>query len=129
MPGWAYSGYHFYEILKGCANELADKHIPQVEPRQDTLAGPKGRRADTVSSLSFNIFLPTIHCLFVTMRDYSVYKYFEQYKIVTMLACLPSLQVHALSCMELKANNVDVSSLGMEPHHSIVAFCRWECPF
>ncbi|CAL8472223.1 g11765 [Coccomyxa elongata] len=47
-PGWAFSGYHFYEILKGCANELADKHIPQVEPRQDTLAGPKGRRADTV---------------------------------------------------------------------------------
>lgn len=50
MPGWAYSGYYFYEILKGCANELADKHIPQVEPRQDTLAGPKGRRADTVIS-------------------------------------------------------------------------------
>lgn len=51
VPGWAYSGYYFYEILKGCANELADKHIPQVEPRQDTLAGPKGRRADTVRSL------------------------------------------------------------------------------
>ena len=52
MPGWAYSGYYFYEILKGCANELADKHIPQVEPRQDTLGGPKGRRADTARSLS-----------------------------------------------------------------------------
>lgn len=46
--GWAYSGYYFYEILKACSNELAAKHIPQVQPREDTLAGPEGRRADTV---------------------------------------------------------------------------------
>ncbi len=51
VSGWAYSGYYFYEILKGCSNELADKHIAQVQPRQDTLAGPKGRRADTARFL------------------------------------------------------------------------------
>lgn len=39
----AYFGY-----LKGVVNELALKHVPFVEPRNDTLAGPKGRRGDQV---------------------------------------------------------------------------------
>ena len=32
----------------GVANELAPRHIPEVTPRNDTLAGPMGRRADQV---------------------------------------------------------------------------------
>ncbi len=39
----AYFGY-----LKGVKNELALKHVPYVEPRNDTLAGPEGRRGDQV---------------------------------------------------------------------------------
>ena len=45
--GWAISG--FYGYLVGVANELALKHIPGVEPRNDTFAGPAGRRADQVN--------------------------------------------------------------------------------
>lgn len=40
----AYFGY-----LKGVKNELALKHVPQVLPRNDTLAGPIGRRGDQVT--------------------------------------------------------------------------------
>ena len=36
--------------LQGVNNELALKYIPAVEPRDDTFAGPKGRRADQVGS-------------------------------------------------------------------------------
>lgn len=46
--GWAVSG--FYGYLKGVNNELALKHIPQVPPRNDTLAGPYGRRSDQASA-------------------------------------------------------------------------------
>ena len=34
----------FYGYLKGVNNELALKHVPEVAPRNDTLAGPYGRR-------------------------------------------------------------------------------------
>ena len=37
-----------YRYLIGVHNELAPRHIPEVKPRMDTLAGPKGRRADMV---------------------------------------------------------------------------------
>eukprot|EP00803_Ostreobium_quekettii_P007841 evm.model.scf_634.5 EVM.evm.TU.scf_634.5 scf_634:44918-46053(-) len=37
-----------YGYLKGVANRLAEKHIPDVEPRNDTEAGIRGRRADQV---------------------------------------------------------------------------------
>ncbi|EIE24386.1 hypothetical protein COCSUDRAFT_40799 [Coccomyxa subellipsoidea C-169] len=43
---WAVSAYFGY--LKGVKNELALKHVPYVEPRNDTLAGPEGRRGDQV---------------------------------------------------------------------------------
>ncbi len=36
--------------LQGVNNELALKYIPTTEPRDDTFAGPKGRRADQVGS-------------------------------------------------------------------------------
>ena len=49
--GWAASGYYVIDILHGCANELAAKHIPEVAPREDTLGGPKGRRADMVRAM------------------------------------------------------------------------------
>ncbi|BDA42986.1 Peptidyl serine alpha-galactosyltransferase [Coccomyxa sp. Obi] len=45
-PGWAVSAYFGY--LKGVSNELALKHVPYVVPRNDTLAGPRGRRGDQV---------------------------------------------------------------------------------
>lgn len=40
----------------GVNNELATRHIPEIEPRHDTLAGPYGRRGDQVRStlLSFD---------------------------------------------------------------------------
>ena len=44
--GWAISGYYGY--LKGVNNELATKHIPEVPPRNDTLAGPRYRKSDQV---------------------------------------------------------------------------------
>ena len=46
--GWAVSAYFGY--LKGVSNELALKHVPYVVPRNDTLAGPRGRRGDQVPS-------------------------------------------------------------------------------
>jgi hypothetical protein len=45
-PGWAVSAYYGYMI--GVNNKLADKHIPEVPRRNDTLAGPYGRRSDQV---------------------------------------------------------------------------------
>eukprot|EP00798_Chlamydomonas_sp_ICE-L_P000919 gene919-5221_t len=37
-----------YTYMIGCANALADRHIPEIDPRSDELAGPKGRRCDQV---------------------------------------------------------------------------------
>jgi hypothetical protein len=42
--GLAISAYFGYMI--GVANELAEKHIPEVIPREDSRAGPVGRRGD-----------------------------------------------------------------------------------
>lgn len=44
--GWAVSADYTYMI--GVTNELAVRHIPEVAPRNDTLAGPWGRRGDQV---------------------------------------------------------------------------------
>jgi hypothetical protein len=41
----------FYGYLKGVNNELALKHVPEIEPRNDTLAGPLGRRGDQARNL------------------------------------------------------------------------------
>jgi hypothetical protein len=46
--GWAVSAYYGY--MMGVANELADRHIPEVPRRNDTLAGPRGRRSDKVGA-------------------------------------------------------------------------------
>ena len=51
IAGWAYTPY-FLEYLDGVQNELALRHVPNVAPRQDWLAGPYGRRADKVPSLA-----------------------------------------------------------------------------
>jgi hypothetical protein len=42
--GLAISAHFGYMI--GVANELADKHIPDVAPREDAIAGPVGRKGD-----------------------------------------------------------------------------------
>ena len=42
--GWAVSG--FYGYLKGVQNEMADKYLPSIAPRNDSLAGPQGRKSD-----------------------------------------------------------------------------------
>eukprot|EP00198_Chlamydomonas_reinhardtii_P007590 XP_001696927.1 predicted protein [Chlamydomonas reinhardtii] len=42
-----------YTYMIGVANELAVRHIPHVPPRNDTLAGPFGRRADQVGGFFF----------------------------------------------------------------------------
>ena len=34
------------EYMIGVANELAERHVPEVAPRNDTLVGPVGRHAD-----------------------------------------------------------------------------------
>ena len=36
--------------MGGVANELALRHIPQIAPRRDELAGPVGRRSDQVAA-------------------------------------------------------------------------------
>ncbi len=51
------------DILHGCNNALAEKHIPEIPPRQDTLGGPSGRRADMVR-VSMLFTVP--HALFCT---------------------------------------------------------------
>jgi hypothetical protein len=45
-PGWAIGARYTYMI--GVNNELAMRHVPEIEPRHDTLAGPDGRRGDQV---------------------------------------------------------------------------------
>lgn len=49
--GWAASAYFGY--MRGVNNELALKHVPDVLPRNDTLAGPKGRRGDMCGGFTF----------------------------------------------------------------------------
>ncbi|EIE19229.1 hypothetical protein COCSUDRAFT_8175, partial [Coccomyxa subellipsoidea C-169] len=49
-PGWAVSA--FYGYLQGVSNDLALKHVPHVLPRNDTLAGPLGRRGDQVGGFT-----------------------------------------------------------------------------
>jgi hypothetical protein len=46
--GWAI-GAAGYTYLKGVVNDLSMRHVPDIAPRNDTLAGPKGRRGDQVS--------------------------------------------------------------------------------
>ena len=43
----AYFGY-----MKGVKNALAMKHVPWVLPRNDTMAGPRGRRGDQVGGFT-----------------------------------------------------------------------------
>lgn len=43
-PGWAVAA--FFGYMKGVNNKLALKHVPEVLPRNDSLAGPIGRRGD-----------------------------------------------------------------------------------
>ncbi len=49
-PGWAISA--FFTYMKGVSNELALRHVPQVKPREDNLAGPPGRRGDQVGGFT-----------------------------------------------------------------------------
>lgn len=49
--GWAVGAKYDYMI--GVNNELADRHIPEIEKRTDTLAGPAGRRSDRVGGFFF----------------------------------------------------------------------------
>lgn len=39
--------------MQGVANDLALRHVPEVAPRNDTLAGPAGRRGDVVGAPYF----------------------------------------------------------------------------
>ena len=41
--------------VQGVNNALALKHVPEVPPREDELAGPKGRRGDQVLPAVFLI--------------------------------------------------------------------------
>lgn len=49
-PGRAVSA--FFGYMKGVKNNLALKHVPEVTPRNDTLAGPQGRRGDQVGGFT-----------------------------------------------------------------------------
>ncbi|KAL6753820.1 peptidyl serine alpha-galactosyltransferase [Haematococcus lacustris] len=49
--GWAVSAD--YQYLIGVSNDLWKNHIPEVGPRNDTLAGPFGRHADQVGGFFF----------------------------------------------------------------------------
>jgi hypothetical protein len=42
-----------YDYMIGVNNELAVRHVPEVAPRNDTLAGPIGRRGDMVGGFFF----------------------------------------------------------------------------
>jgi hypothetical protein len=50
--GWAV-GAAGYTYLKGVANDLAMRHVRDIPPRNDTFAGPKGRRGDQVGGPYF----------------------------------------------------------------------------
>ncbi|KAL4426165.1 hypothetical protein ABPG77_007447 [Micractinium sp. CCAP 211/92] len=49
-PGLACAAYFGY--MKGVKNKLAMKHVPYVKPRNDTIAGPRGRRGDQVGGFT-----------------------------------------------------------------------------
>ncbi|KAG2499027.1 hypothetical protein HYH03_003212 [Edaphochlamys debaryana] len=49
--GWCLS--HDYRYMIGVNNELATRHIPEIGPRNDTLAGPYGRRGDQVGGFFY----------------------------------------------------------------------------
>ncbi|KAG2499026.1 hypothetical protein HYH03_003211 [Edaphochlamys debaryana] len=49
--GWCISADYTYMI--GVNNELATRHIPEIGPRNDTLAGPYGRRGDQVGGFFY----------------------------------------------------------------------------
>ncbi|GFR43751.1 hypothetical protein Agub_g4863 [Astrephomene gubernaculifera] len=49
--GWCVSADYTYMI--GVNNDLAVRHIPEIEPRNDVLAGPRGRRGDQVGGFFF----------------------------------------------------------------------------
>lgn len=49
--GWAVGARYDYMI--GVDNDLAVRHIPEIPPRNDTLAGPFGRRGDKVGGFFF----------------------------------------------------------------------------
>lgn len=38
---------------QGVHNDLATRHVPEIEPRNDTIAGPVGRRGDVVGAPYF----------------------------------------------------------------------------
>lgn len=42
-----------YTYMIGVNNELATRHVPHIAPRNDTLAGPLGRRGDQVGGFFF----------------------------------------------------------------------------
>jgi hypothetical protein len=50
-PGIAYGARYDYMI--GVNNQLADRHIPEIPRKNDTLAGPYGRRSDKVGGFFF----------------------------------------------------------------------------
>ena len=50
----------FYGYLKGVQNEMADKYLPNVAPRNDSLAGPQGRKSDQVSLQKVSIRSDTV---------------------------------------------------------------------
>lgn len=50
LPGTAVSGFFGYMV--GVHNELALRHVPEVEPRWDEVAGPPGRRGDQVGGFT-----------------------------------------------------------------------------
>ena len=49
-PGRAVAA--FFGYMKGVNNNLAMKHVPEIAPRNDTLAGPLGRRGDQVGGFT-----------------------------------------------------------------------------
>lgn len=49
--GWAVAAYFDYMI--GTDNDLAERHIPELPRRNDTLAGRRGRRSDMCGGWTF----------------------------------------------------------------------------
>ena len=49
--GWALAAH--YDYLKGVDNDLALRHVKDIPPRNDSLAGPPGRRGDRVGGPYF----------------------------------------------------------------------------
>ena len=43
----------YFDYMKGTDNELADRHIPELPKRNDTLAGRRGRRSDMCGGWTF----------------------------------------------------------------------------